>query len=331
MTEGSGGAQARDDAETSSDPVTRGRAGTMGRADATSNIYDLGYRGYGGPRLGRRGAIGALAAHSLRTTWGLGRSARSKLVPVGLLVLALLPAIVALGIAAVVSQVGGAGEAIEALSPIRYSSLFPIMATLVMLFCAAQAPELFGRDQRDGVLPLYFSRAIARLDYAGARAIGLLASLAFLVLVPQLILLVGRILAAPALADGIAEETPSLPSILVVGSLMCALLGSVASAVAALTPRRSYATVAIIAVFIVPAIIVALVSELADGALARATVLLSPGDILDGLNAWVFGVRPDSTAVRRADLDGWLYVVAAGAWIAGAAVVLARRYRTVGA
>ena len=35
-----------------------------------------------------------------------------------------------------------------------------------MLFCAAQAPELFGRDQRYAVLPLYFSRALTRSDYA---------------------------------------------------------------------------------------------------------------------------------------------------------------------
>jgi ABC-2 type transport system permease protein len=306
------------------------RADTMGHAGATSSIYDLGYRRYGGPRLGRRGAISALAIHSLRTAWGLGRSARSKVVPVGLLAFALLPAIVALGIAAVVSQVGAAGEAIEALSPIRYSSLFPIMATLVMLFCAAQAPELFGRDQRDGVLPLYFSRAISRMDYAGARTLGLLASLAFLVLTPQLILLLGRILAAPVLVDGIADETASLPAIVVVGLLLCALLGSIAAAVAALTPRRSYATVAIIAVFIVPSIVVALVAELAEGTIARYAVLLSPGDVLEGLNAWVFDVESESAVVQQADLDGWVYLGATFAWIAGAFAVLVRRYRTLG-
>ena len=311
--------------------MTEGRTTeTMGHAGVTSSIYDLGYRGYGGPRLGRRGAIVALATHSLRTAWGLGRSTRSKVVPIGLLALALLPSVVALGIAAVVSQVGAAGEAIEALSPIRYSSLFPIMATLVMLFCAAQAPELFGRDQRDGVLPLYFSRAISRLDYAGARTLGLLASLAFLVLTPQLILVVGRVLASPVLVDGITKEVGSLPAILVAGALMCALLGTIAAAVAAMTPRRSYATVAIIAVFIVPSIVVALISELADGGMAAYAVLLSPGDILDGINAWVFGVDPDSTVVEQADLDGWVYLGAAAAWIGGSAVVLARRYGRIG-
>jgi ABC-2 type transport system permease protein len=297
---------------------------------ATGSIYDLGYRGYEGPRLGRRAAIVALITHSLRTAWGLGRSARSKIVPVGLLVFALLPSLVALGIAAVISQVGAAGEAFEALSPVRYSSLFPIIATLVTLFCASQAPELFGRDQRDGVLPLYFSRAISRLDYAAARALGLLASLAFLVLTPQLILLVGRILAAPDVLEGLGREIASLPAILATGLLMCALLGSVAAAVAALTPRRSYATVAIIAVFIVPTIIAALLAELAAGTIADYAVLFSPGDTLDGLNAFFFDVDPDSPVVEDADLEGWLYLASAAVWIGASAVILARRYRAIG-
>ena len=46
-----------------------------------------------------------------------------------------------------------------------------------MLFCAAQAPELFGRDQRYGVLPLYFSRALTRSDYALAKVGGLFVAL----------------------------------------------------------------------------------------------------------------------------------------------------------
>jgi ABC-2 type transport system permease protein len=249
---------------------------------------------------------------------------------VGLLAFAVLPSLVALGVAAIFSQVGAAGQAHEALSPIRYSSLFPIMATLVMLFCASQAPELFGRDQRDGVLPLYFSRAISRLDYAAARTLGLLASLALIVLAPQLILLVGRVLAAPDVVAGLGPETESLPAILAVGSVMCVLLGTVAAAIASLSPRRSYATVAVIAVFVVPAIVAALLSELADGDIGRHAVLLSPGDILDGLNGFLFDVDPDSPVVERSELDGWVYALAAAAWIGGAVAVLVRRFRTVG-
>ena len=60
-------------------------------------------------------------------------------------------------------------------------------------------------------------------------------------------------------------------------------------------------------------------------------MLFSPGDTLDGLNAFFFDVEPDSPVVEDADLDGWLY-------LASTAVVdrrpprsiLARRYRTIG-
>ena len=38
-----------------------------------------------------------------------------------------------------------------------------------MLFCAVVAPELVSRDLRGGVLPLYFSRPLTRIDYALAK------------------------------------------------------------------------------------------------------------------------------------------------------------------
>ena len=59
----------------------------------TGSIYDLGYRGYTGPRLGRGFAIRSLFTHSLRTTYGLGRTTRAKLAPWFLLVFAVLPSI----------------------------------------------------------------------------------------------------------------------------------------------------------------------------------------------------------------------------------------------
>ena len=71
-----------------------------------------------------------------------------------------------------------------------------LTVTLMMLFCAAQAPEIFGRDQRYGVLPLYFSRAITRTDYVLAKVAGLIVALLIVDLVPQMILFVGRVLVA---------------------------------------------------------------------------------------------------------------------------------------
>ncbi len=301
----------------------------MTAGEGGGSIYDLGYRGYEGPRLGRRAAVAALLTHSVRTAYGLGRSARSKVMPVGLVLLAVLPSLLALGIIALVAQVGPAGEAVEAISPIRYSTLFPFIAILVFLFCASQAPELFGRDQRAGVLPLYFSRATSRLDYAAARTLGLLVSLLVLVLAPQLLLLVGRILVAADPVTGLGEELPELPAMLIVGVLVVAVVGTISAATAALTPRRSYATVAIIGIFLIPNIAATLLVELETGLLGQVAVLLSPADVLDGVNAFLFDVSPDNETVARAGLPGWSYVAAAGIWIVGSLFVLARRYQRI--
>ncbi len=293
------------------------------------SIYDLGYRGYEGPRLGRRAAITALLVHSIRTAYGLGRGARSKVLPVGLAVLAILPSLLALGILALISQFGEAGEAIEAISPVKYQTLFPFTATLVFLFCASQAPELFGRDQRSGILALYFSRAVSRLDYATARTLGLLVALLILVWSPYLLLMVGRILVAAELSDGLAEELPSLPLAIGVGLVVAGMVGSISAAIAALTPRRAYATVAIIAVFLVPNIGASILIGLDTGLVGQIAVLLSPADVLDGVNAVVFDARTDNPAVRNADLPGWAYLGAAAAWTLASLTALVYRYRTV--
>lgn len=293
------------------------------------SIYDLGYRGYEGQRLGRRGAISALLTHSVRTAYGLGRNARSKIVPVGLLVLALLPSLLALGLLALISTLGAPGEAIEAISPIKYATLFPMIATIVFLFCAAQAPELFGRDQGSGVLPLYFSRAVGRIDYAAARLLGLYLSLAILVLVPYIVLLLGRVLVASDPVEGLTEELPSLPVAIAVGAIIILLVGSLSAAVAAMTSRRAYSTAAIIGVFLIPNIAAAMLVELDTGTIGQIAVLFSPADVLDGVNAFLFDTRPENVTVRNAGIDGWVYLAAAAAWVLGSLTLLVRRYRSI--
>ena len=291
------------------------------------SIYDLGYRGYEGPRLGRRAAIWALLVHSVRTAYGLGRSARSKVMPIGILVMALAPTLLALGVLMLIQMLGAPGEAVEAISPIGYGTLFPIIAVLVFLFCAAQAPELFGRDQQSGILPLYFSRAVGRLDYALARFLGLYVSLLVLVLVPFLVLFIGRVLVAPSLVDGLADELPSLPPSIALALIVPGLVGGISSAVSSFTPRRSYATVAIIAVFLISNVAASMIVFFDVGVLRQLVAVLSPPDVLDGLNAFLFDVRPENVVVRRAALDGWVYLVGSLAWIGGSLALLVYRYR----
>ncbi len=295
---------------------------------ASGNIYDLGYQGYDGPRLGRAAVARGLLRRSLAEAYGIGRGGRAKIAPFVLLGLALLPAVLAVGIAALAAQVGG-DDIGEVASPIRHETYQGLTSALVMLFCAAQAPELFGRDQRYGVLPLYFSRVLTRVDYALSRTGGLFLAVLVIVLLPQLVLTVGAALGAADPIQGLRDDAEDIPRYLFVGILSSALLAGIAAVIAAWTPRRAYATAMIIAIFIVPPIIVALTSELAAGDLARIFVLFSPGDVIDGLNAGVFGTIPDSPAVAQADLPAVAYIGATVAGIVGSVAIVLRRYLTV--
>ncbi len=300
--------------------------GPVSASDATrGNIYDLGYQGYDGPRLGRPNVAVGVLRGTLAAAYGIGRGGRAKIAPFVLLGLALLPAVLAVGIAALAAQ-AGAGEEFGGASPIAHDTYQGLTSTLIMLFCAAQAPELFGRDQRYNVLPLYFSRVLTRSDYALARFGGLFLAVFLISILPQVILSLGTILAAPDPVTGLQEDLPDVPRYLAVAALSSGLLAGVAAAIAAWTPRRAYATAAIIAVFIIPPIIVALLAELAVGDLARILVLVSPADVLDGLNAVLFGAFSQNPTILAADLPGEAFVISTIVGIALTLVLVLRRY-----
>ena len=303
----------------------------MSASGPGGSIYDLGYQSYTGPRLGRRSAVRALFSQSIRSCFGIGRGGRAKIAPFTLAAIAILPAALAVGFAALAAQAGPAGDQIENASPIRYDSYHGLVSVLIMLFCAAQAPELFGRDQRYGVLPLYFSRVLTRTDYALAKVIGLMVALFAVDVAPYLILFVGRVFVAPDPATGLADEIAAVPKFLLQAVLVAGLLGGIASLIAAWTPRRAYATAAIIAVFIIPPIIVAIVADQAGQDLARAIILFSPADILAGTNAAIFGSIPDSPVVASVGLPGWAYVAAAAIGSVATIGLTVRRYLRIAA
>ena len=103
----------------------------------TGVIHDLGYQHYDGPRLGRPAIVRALAWHSLRSAFGLGRGARAKIVPVLTFVVMCLPAVVN-----AVSTVHGGHR----LFPYD-TYVFRLRALVMIIFVAAQAPELVSRDR----------------------------------------------------------------------------------------------------------------------------------------------------------------------------------------
>jgi len=305
----------------------RTTAGTTAGASPTGSIYDIGYRRYEGPRLGRRHAVRSLFSHSFRSTFGLGRGGRAKIAPIFLGFLALLPAIAIVGALTLAAQIGGAAR-FTAQAPFRYETYFGTISTVVVLFCAAQAPELFGRDQRHGVLALYFARALRRSDYAFARIAGFVAALLVLQLAPQLILFLGRVLLSPDIPGAIAADLPSLAPVLAQGLLSSALLGGLSMAVSAFSPRRAYATAGIIALFTIPNIVAGVIAGLGASLIGTWLVLLSPTSVLDGTNAFLFNQSLGSDFFFI-DLPNWAYVAAAIAGIVGSIAITMRRFARI--
>lgn len=246
--------------------------------ERAGSIYDLGYRSYGGTRLGRRHAVRTVYVESLRSAFGLGRRASSKVIPVILLVIVLLPAAVHLGIAAASRQ------QMDIVKPEDYSSFVEV---ILALFVAAQAPELAGRDQRNRTLSLYFSRAIERRDYALAKLGALVSAMLVLTLVPQAVLFVGNAFTTNDALEYLREDAANVPRVLASSVLVSGLCASVALAMASRTPRRAYATGGIIAIFVGSAAI----GGILDATVGRYGIMVSLFDLMTGATYWIFSAE----------------------------------------
>jgi ABC-2 type transport system permease protein len=294
----------------------------------TGVIHDLGYRDYDGPRLGRAAIIRALAWHSLRSAFGIGRGAKAKIVPFLMFALMCLPAVVN---AIAVAQSPGHLRVID------YDTYVYRLRPLIMLiFVAAQAPELMSRDLRSHVLPLYLSRPMRRLDYPLAKLAAFTAACLLMLEIPLILLYLGTIVSAGG-PSGVWAETRALFPGLLVGAAWAVLLAAIGLVLASLTGRRAYAT-GIIAIYLfltwtLSSILVqiALHGPVGPGAPlgARLGGLISPFTVLDGARQWLGGTSPGPIP-PPGSVGAW-YGVMFCVLLAVSLGGLAARYRKVGA
>ncbi len=291
-------------------------------ADPTAGtIYDVGYQRYEGVRLGRRHAIWALYIHSLRSVFGIGRSLSSKVGPMGLAVIAFLPAVIQLGVAAI------APAEVEVFRPEDYYALIEIV---LAVFCAVVAPELVGRDQRTHTLSLYFSRALRRQDYALAKFAALTTGMLALTALPQVIMFVGNGLAANNFFDYLQDEWTDLPSILGSALMLSSLIAAIGLVIAAQMPSRAYSTVGIIAAFVLTTIIASSVFALTDQDVGRFALLLSPFHVVRGVSLWFFSAFPgDNDELAEADLPAVTFAIYAALTTFAMLILLLRRYARI--
>lgn len=285
---------------------------------AAGSIYDLGYRRYEGRRLGRREAVAALYVHGLRAAFGLGRRTRSKIFPMGLAIVAAVPAVVQI----MVASLGG-----EDIDVFRAEDYYGYIQVILALFVALVAPELLGRDQRHATLALYFSRGLSRTEYALARYAAMATALLALTLLPQTIMFLGNALVGDSFGGYFQDEWRQIGPIVGSGLLISAFVAAIGTLVAAQTPRRAFATVGIIAPFILLSIASGVLVFNIENMIGRLGVFLSPFSVMNGFTHWLFGASEQvGEDLTRAGFAGGWYFLFALALTAIAVGLLLRHY-----
>lgn len=282
-------------------------------------IYDLGYRAYDGARLGRRQAIQSLFTQGLRSAFGLGRRPAAKVAPFVFAALALIPAVVYLGIAAL------APADLDLIATYDYLS---VIFVILILFVAIVGPEVVGRDLRYRTLSLYFTRPIARDDYAFARLASLAAAALAITLAPQVVLVIGNALAADSAWHYLREEWLEFPRIIVSGAITACYVSSLGLSIACYTPRRSFAMGGVVAIFFLSSAVGGILSEFAGG----PWIVLNPQQQVRAATLIIW--NRDPSADEPFGLYDLPLAFGAAAMIAtfiAATAVVVRRYRKVGA
>ncbi|MFJ9775622.1 ABC transporter permease [Kitasatospora sp. NPDC101157] len=292
-----------------------------GPAD-TGVIHDIGYRGYTGPRLGRAYATRSLFTQSLRATYGLGRSGRSKVLPMLLLGVVTVPAMifVAAGIYLKRDEL-----------PVEYAGYLSDLSLVVSIFLASQAPVLLSRDLRHHTVPLYFSRPITRADYVRAKFAAMACAQLLLMAAPLLVLYAGALLGGMDFGHNTAQFLYGLAA-----ALLYALVPtSVALVIAAATPRRGFGVAAIMGYLAVSSTVAAVVVGMSGPGpggsdAAQWTALISPNGLVEALVNEVFDLGSGLDRRHAPGAFGTLvFALVAAAMVAGSYRLLLRRYSRV--
>lgn len=287
-------------------------------------IHDLGYRPYAGPRLGEGPVAWAFFLTGLRNTYGLGRSARSKVLPMILLGLMLLPALILVGVLVQAKNLLDLDEQIVA-----YSTYPLTTQLLISVFVAAQAPALISRDLRFRTITLYLARPMRRGVYVVVRLASLTVATFVLIAAPLLLMYLGGLLAD--LPPG--RETGRFLGAVVGAALLAACLAGLAALVAAFTVRRGLAVAAVIVVLLVSYTVVSTIQGIADesghAAVGEVAGLFSPYTLINGLQVFLFDSPEATPTPPEGTAMGLLYVVATVLMVLGAIGGLLLRYRRV--
>ncbi|MFN0091383.1 MAG: hypothetical protein ACKVWR_14115 [Acidimicrobiales bacterium] len=204
-----------------------------------ATIADRGYRRYEGPRRGPGGAVVSLYWASVQRALGLRRPFRFKLVPIATAVISFVPAVVFVGVSALIPDAFS-----EGITP-SYAAGYGYITAAIILFVSLVGPEVLCADRRTGLLGLYLAAPLTRTTYLVGKAAAVGSVLSIVTIGPSLLLLVGYTLndAGPGWpVDGLVV----LLRILLAGGAMAVFFTLLSLAIASTTPRTGFAGAGVI-------------------------------------------------------------------------------------
>ncbi|MBA4862982.1 ABC transporter permease subunit [Streptomyces sp. PSKA54] len=296
---------------------------TLTGAGEQTRIHNIGYRNYDGPRLGRAYARRSLFSQSLRGAYGLGRSAKSKVLPMLLFGVMCAPAAIMVAVTVTTKLKD---------LPLDYTRYAIVMQAVIGLYIASQGPQSVSRDLRFKTVPLYFSRPIERGDYVLAKYGAMASAMFILTAAPLFVLYIGALLAKLDFSD----QTEGFLQGLVSVALLSLLFAGIGLVISAVTPRRGFGIAAVIAVLTISYGAVSTLQAIAhaqgsDGAMVSWIGLFSPVTLIDGVQTAFLGATSAFPGGEGPSTGaGVVYLLVVLGLIAGCYGILMRRYRKVG-
>ncbi len=223
--------------------------------DGGARILERGYRRYAGVRLGRAASVRAVWVYSMQRMLGLRRSVWAKLLPIGVIFVAYVPAIVFVGIVALAKNDPTVASNLPA-----YSDYYQHVVLAVLLFAAFGAPDVMCPDRRTGMLGLYLASPLTRDTYLLGKAAAIFTGLVLVTTGPQLLLLLANVLQGHGAGAG-ADNAIMALRIVGAGLVVAALFTSVTMAISAFTDRRGFASAAVIMIFLASGVVAATIAD----------------------------------------------------------------------
>jgi ABC-2 type transport system permease protein len=203
-----------------------------------ARIIDRGYRPYDGPRLGPAGAVRSLIRHTAQRVMGLRRPIAYKVLPMLSLAIAYVPAIVFVGLAALIKNT----EVRRTFLP-SYGQYYGFVVSALIVFASFVAPEALCPDRRTGMLGMYLAAPLTRTSYIASKVGAVLGLLTLATLGPPLLMVVAFILQNQG-PDGPLGVVKLLGRVIVSGALVAAIYTAVSLGISSLTDRRAIASAA---------------------------------------------------------------------------------------